>query len=106
MKIVIDVTEIVPQVGQEYLSITYPGPGLYHNPATFDWMLVYRPHGCSTDCAINIGKGVRPPFPTEEYKEPEPVKVVVEPPSGITASDLLRAIAISQNPLLAKELLK
>lgn len=106
MKLVINVTEIVTQAGKEYNSEAYPGPGLYHNPTTYDWMLVYRPHCATIDCVLILGKGIRPPIPTEEYKELEAITATLEQPSGISASDLLKAIAISQNPLLAKELLK
>lgn len=53
-------------------------------------------------CAINIGAGFTPPFPMEDYVEPK-----LEQAAGcITAADLLKAVAITQKPEMAKELLR
>lgn len=103
MKKVIEVRELVPAPGKEYMADGYPGLGLYKVPA--GWALVYQSPS-SVPCVMLIGSGFVPPFPMEDYKEPEPQTAILNQNNGISAADLLKAIAISQNPLLAKELLK
>ena len=102
MRKTIEVVSFAAPVGQEYTPAAYPGVGFYHNPTTLNWYLVYAVPGGTTACAMWMGTGVRFPLPTVEDVEPKLEQVA----GGITAADLLKAIAISQNPLLAKELLK
>lgn len=64
-------------------------------------MMVY-PTGPTTSCAISVGCGFYPPIPMEDYVEPKVEQVA----NNITAADLIKAVAVSQNPSLAKELLK
>lgn len=106
MKHIINVKTFAPPAGQEYSASAYPGPGLYHHPSTLTWVLVYSMSGTVAGMyAISLGVGYSCPIPMEKYEEPKPIEPAkVE--TGVTASDLLKAIAISQNPLLAKELLK
>jgi hypothetical protein len=107
MKKIIDIKVFTPPIGQEFIVTSYPGPGIYHHPSTMAWTLIY-PIG-STLCCLNIGVGYTCPIPVTDVPEPEPTTAILNQTneaSGITASDLLKAIAISQNPLLAKELLK
>lgn len=101
-KFTINVTSFTAPAGKEYEAVNYPGQGFYYNPVTFQWFIVSRFDGCTVDSVMYLGKGSSPPFKTEAYVEP-PSEVAHQ---GIQASDLLKAIAISQNPLLAKELLK
>lgn len=99
MKKVIEIKPVSLPGSSEYLATSYPGPGFYFNTTTQNWILVYLV-GAST-CSISLGLGYVAPFPSTEFVESPPPE-----PTGICAADLLKAIAISQNPLLAKELLK
>lgn len=102
-KIVLDVREIVVESGKEYYATSYPGPGLYCNTPTYEWFVVFN--NLSSTCVTSIGKGTRCPIGGEDYVEPAALQPL-EVQAGISADHILKAIAISQNPLLAKELLK
>lgn len=98
MKKIIEVREFNPPAGKEYDGTAYPGPGIYRTPT--GWNMVYQ---CGISiCAMNMSVGFAPPFPMEDYIEPK----LEQAAGGITAADLIKAVAVSQNPLLAKELLR
>lgn len=100
MKKIIEVRDFSPPSGKEYMADEYPGLGLFRNPNTSCWYLVHINAG--TKMVAHLGVGATPPIPLADYAEPLPE--VRE--ASITTADLLKAVAISQNPLLAKELLK
>lgn len=100
MKKIIEVREFVATTGKEYEASQYPGLGLFHNTSIGGWYLVCTLSGAKT--VYSLGVGATSPFPMEDYVEVE--RKSTEP--AVTAADLLKAVAISQNPLLAKELLK
>lgn len=104
MKLVIKVQDITLSELDKFNATLYPAPGFYRNTVTSDWLLVYPVAPSNVRCVISLGTGSRPPFPCEDYAEPAPA--ALNQVSGISANDMLKAIAISQNPLLAKELLK
>lgn len=103
MKVVIEIKKFSPPPGKEYDASQYPGPGLYQNPTTMVWYLVYAMAGSTSGSVAEIGCSALPPFPSTPSVESAGAEPTI---SGITAADMLKAIAISQNPLLAKELLK
>lgn len=100
MKKIIEVREFTPPPGKEYLAEQYPGPGIYKTMQ--GWMIVYNPSGAATLVVITLGSGYAPPIPMEDYIEPK----LEQAAGGITAADLLKAIAITQKPEMAKELLR
>lgn len=103
MEVTLKVTKFSPKFGKELDAAEYPGPGLYHDQISGDWYLVYQPKGCLVYCVLNLGIGIRCPLPTVEVVETGAVSISN---TGIQASDILKAIAITQNPTLARELLK
>lgn len=103
MDVTLKVTPFSPKTGEEFDAAKFPGLGLYHDQTTGDWYLVYQPKGCSIHCVAHLGSGTRCPLPAvEEVK----VEAITISSPGIQASDILKAIAITQNPALARELLK
>lgn len=101
-KAIIEVKYHTPPVGKEYEGNAWPGPGIYQIPSTLQWFVVYQAAG-GIPIAMNLGTSASSPFPMQPYAEP-----TLEAVSGasISANDLLKAIAISQSPELAKELCK
>lgn len=99
MKKIIEVREFSTPIGKEYNGDLYPALGIYHNVA--GWFLVYQTD-VGTRCVINLGAGFTPPILMEDYVEPKLEQVA----GGITAADLLKAVAITQKPEMAKELLR
>lgn len=98
----IEIQNFTPPPGREYDVTAWPGPGMYKTNLG-SWFMVY-PVGTS-HCVIGLGVASLCPIPSKHRDELVP-PVKPEPPTGVTAQDLLKAIAISQNPLLAKELLR
>lgn len=92
MKMIIDVKTFIPPAGKEWDGASYPGLGFYHNPVSLQWVLVYQPAEVGPSCVIGLSTGARCPFPAEEFIESKPAEAA----SGIQASDILKAIAISQ----------
>lgn len=104
MDITLKVTPFSPKPGEEYDAARYPGLGMYHDQVSGDWYLVYQPKGCTINCVANVGNGTRCPLPAIDQGVTIEALSIGNP--GIQASDILKAIAISQNPALARELLK
>jgi hypothetical protein len=102
MKKIIEVKRFSAPAGKEYEAAAYPGPGIYQSD--MGWFLIYQLAPTGALCSMNLGTGYNPPIPMEDYVEAK--LETRDEPQGVTASDLLKAIAISQNPLLAKELLR
>lgn len=103
MDVTLKVTPFSPKTGEEFDAAKFPGLGLYHDQVSGDWYLVYQPKGCTISYVSNLGSGTRCPLPTVEVVELGAVSISN---TGIQASDILKAIAITQNPTLARELLK
>lgn len=103
MEVTLKVTPFSPKTGEEFDAAKFPGLGLYHDQVSGDWYLVYQPKGCTISCVSNLGSGTRCPLPTVDVVELGAVSISN---TGIQASDILKAIAITQNPTLARELLK
>lgn len=103
MNITLRVTPFSPKAGEEYSAAQYPGLGIYHDQVSGDWYLVYQPKGAAVYCVAGLGSGTRCPLPTVDEAVIEAVSIGN---TGIQASDILKAIAITQNPTLARELLK
>lgn len=101
-KFIIEVKYHTPPAGKEYEGNAWPGPGIYQIPSTLQWFVVYQAGG-GIPIALSLGVSASSPFPMQPYVEATLEKVSEV---SISANDLLKAIAISQSPELAKELCK
>jgi hypothetical protein len=79
---------------EAYLFAKYPGPGLYRNSDGNTYAAYFISAG-ATGCVMNVGNLCTY---AEEISEKAPVVV------GISEATLLKALAIAQQPALAKEL--
>lgn len=80
--------------GNLYLPTSYPSAGGY----IFEDLVLIVAGGCVF--TVLHGKDL-----LVDYVKSEPGVVLGEPSVGVTAADLLKAIAISQKPDLAKDLI-
>ena len=96
----IEVIEFTPAAGKEYSADGYPGVGLFLDK--FGALrAVYIVAGGSVPCAIELGR-----LAAHVKEQVEFAVSSIQQPTGISANDLLKAIAISQQPGLAVELTK
>jgi len=93
----LEVIEFTPAAGKEYMADGYPGLGLFLDKFGV-LRAVYIAVGGTVPCAIELGRLAA------HVKEQEPTTAILHQTNGITAHDLLKAIAISQQPGLAVEL--
>ncbi len=101
-KVIIEIKYHTPPKGKEFEGAAWPGTGIYQDPATLAWYVVYQMPGC-LPCVMALGTYAANPFPMQPYAEATLEKVSEV---SISANDLLKAIAISQSPELARELCK
>lgn len=77
-----------PGAGQEYQAALYPSTGLFRNPRTSTFIMVYSINGVR--CAVSLGSGNVDVGAVDEQ--------AAAAAGGITADLLLRAIAITRTP--------
>lgn len=95
----LEVTEFTPPTGKEYSAESYPGLGMFVDK--FESLrFVYKSAGSTVACVLDISGLL-----TKVKDDAAPLESVqIIGSAGISMNDVLKAIAISQHPGLAKEL--
>ena len=116
MKKYFEVKEFTAPTGKEFDAESYPGVGIYVD-RDGQYRIIYRVVGSTIKCCLYLGildemtKEAIVEIEDEADDHTEPygrttATLTAAPVSAVTANDLLKAIAISQNPALAVELCK
>lgn len=93
----VEVKEFTPATGKEYMADSYPGLGLFMDK--FGTMrIVYKLNGATVACVLELSPLL------VQASEPELQTNVIH--QGVSVNDLLKVIAVTQQPTLAKELAK
>ena len=96
----IEITKYDAPAGKEYDAAAYPGFGLYID-SNFNYRLICQLAGTAVATAMYIGQ-LSPMCLKDLVQNQDEAKP--QAPSSIVMNDLLKAIAISQKPDLAKDL--
>lgn len=103
----ITIKKVSIEVGSVFDANQFPSCGIYMNKKDMCYYLVYQMSGMTQRTVMSLGMYPFPSINDEEDDEAVPaIEGIAAAPmsSMVSANDLLKAIAISQHPELAKDL--